>query len=96
MPCSRAGAGCSILELGDAIACATPIGLFLGRLANFINGELWGRISDVPWAMVFPGAGPAPRHPSQLYEARSRALVLFAGHDLARAQAARSPARRAA
>ena len=54
-----------------------PIGLFLGRLANFINGELFGRPSDVPWAMVFPGGGPAPRHPSQLYEAALEGIVLF-------------------
>ena len=69
--------GLSIVELGDTIVCAIPIGLFLGRLANFINGELWGRISDVPWAMVFPGAGPAPRHPSQLYEAALEGVLLF-------------------
>lgn len=67
-----------LLELGDAIACAAPIGLFLGRLANFINGELWGRVSDVPWAMVFPHAGPEPRHPSQLYEAGLEGVLLFA------------------
>jgi len=66
-----------VLEVGDAIACAAPIGLFLGRLANFINGELWGRPSDVPWAMVFPGGGPQPRHPSQLYEAGLEGLLLF-------------------
>jgi phosphatidylglycerol:prolipoprotein diacylglycerol transferase len=66
-----------VLEVGDAIACATPIGLFLGRLANFINGELWGRPSDVPWAMVFPGGGPQPRHPSQLYEAGLEGVLLF-------------------
>jgi phosphatidylglycerol---prolipoprotein diacylglyceryl transferase len=70
--------GIAFLEVGDAIACATPIGLFFGRLANFINGELWGRTSDVPWAMVFPGGGPLPRHPSQLYEAALEGLVLFA------------------
>jgi phosphatidylglycerol---prolipoprotein diacylglyceryl transferase len=70
--------GLPVLEIGDAIACAGPIGLFLGRLANFINGELWGRVSDVPWAMVFPGAGPLPRHPSQLYEAVLEGLVLLA------------------
>ena len=70
--------GIAILEVGDAIACATPIGLLLGRLANFINGELWGRTSDVPWAMVFPGGGPLPRHPSQLYEAALEGLVLLA------------------
>ena len=54
-----------------------PIGLFLGRIANFINGELWGRATDVPWAFVFPGGGPLPRHPSQLYEAALEGLVLF-------------------
>ena len=62
----------------DVCAAATPIGLFFGRLANFINGELWGRPSSVPWAMVFPEAGPMPRHPSQLYEAALEGLVLFA------------------
>jgi phosphatidylglycerol:prolipoprotein diacylglycerol transferase len=66
-----------ILEIGDALACATPIGLLLGRIANFINGELWGRPSDVPWAMVFPGGGPEPRHPSQLYEAGLEGIVLL-------------------
>ena len=54
-----------------------PIGLFLGRLANFINGELWGRATDVPWAMVFPRGGPLPRHPSQLYQALLEGIVLF-------------------
>ena len=68
----------SILSLGDLTCAAAPIGLFLGRLANFINGELWGRTTDVHWAMVFPGAGPLPRHPSQLYEAALEGLVLFA------------------
>jgi phosphatidylglycerol:prolipoprotein diacylglycerol transferase len=68
--------GLSILSLGD-LTCATgTIGLFLGRLANFVNGELWGRASDVPWAMVFPHGGPLPRHPSQLYEAALEGLVL--------------------
>jgi phosphatidylglycerol:prolipoprotein diacylglycerol transferase len=62
----------------DACAAATPIGLFFGRLANFINGELVGRPTMVPWAMVFPGAGPVERHPSQLYEAFFEGLVLFA------------------
>ncbi len=61
----------------DVIACAAPIGLFLGRLANFINGELYGRISDVPWAMVFPHGGELPRHPSQLYQATMEGIVLF-------------------
>jgi phosphatidylglycerol:prolipoprotein diacylglycerol transferase len=67
-----------ILALGDVVCCATPIGLFFGRIANFINGELWGRVSDVAWAMTFPHAGPVPRHPSQLYEAALEGLVLFA------------------
>ena len=65
------------LTLGDLTCAVAPIGLFLGRLANFINGELWGRPTDVPWAMVFPGAGPAPRHPSQLYEATTEGLLLL-------------------
>ncbi|VAW12612.1 Prolipoprotein diacylglyceryl transferase [hydrothermal vent metagenome] len=69
--------GISPLCLGDLAATAAPIGLFFGRLANFINGELYGRVTDVPWAMVFPGAGPLPRHPSQLYEAALEGLVLF-------------------
>ncbi len=67
----------AVLEVGDALAVATPIGLFLGRLANFVNGELWGRPTDVPWAMVFPTGGPVPRHPSQLYEAALEGIVLF-------------------
>ncbi len=66
-----------ILSLGDITCAAGPIGIFLGRLANFINGELWGRAADVPWAMVFPGGGPVPRHPSQLYEAVLEGLLLF-------------------
>jgi phosphatidylglycerol:prolipoprotein diacylglycerol transferase len=65
------------LRFADLIACAVPIGLFLGRLANFINGELWGRPSTVPWAMIFPTGGPVPRHPSQLYEATLEGIVLF-------------------
>ena len=64
-------------SLADGVGCAAPIGLGLGRLANFINGELWGRASDVPWAMVFPSGGPEPRHPSQLYQAALEGLVLF-------------------
>lgn len=67
----------SVLGFADAIACAAPIGLLLGRIANFINAELWGRVTDVPWAMVFPGAGPEPRHPSQLYQAGLEGLVLL-------------------
>jgi phosphatidylglycerol:prolipoprotein diacylglycerol transferase len=67
----------SFLSLSDVTCAVAPIGLLLGRIANFINGELWGRASDVPWAMVFPGGGPLPRHPSQLYEATLEGLVLF-------------------
>jgi phosphatidylglycerol---prolipoprotein diacylglyceryl transferase len=71
--------GISILSLGDVTTAVAPIGLFLGRIANFINGELWGRPSNVPWAMVFPHDDAAlPRHPSQLYEAALEGLVLFA------------------
>jgi phosphatidylglycerol---prolipoprotein diacylglyceryl transferase len=69
--------GIPILSLGDVTAAVAPIGLFLGRIANFINGELWGRPTDVPWAMVFPHGGPVPRHPSQLYEATLEGIVLF-------------------
>jgi phosphatidylglycerol---prolipoprotein diacylglyceryl transferase len=69
--------GVPMLSLGDVTAAVAPIGLFLGRLANFINGELWGRPTDVPWAMVFPHGGPLPRHPSQLYEASLEGVVLF-------------------
>ncbi len=64
-------------SLLDVCAAATPIGLFFGRLANFTNAELFGRPTTVPWAMVFPGAGPLERHPSQLYEAFLEGLVLF-------------------
>ncbi len=69
--------GISFLSLADITCAVGPIGLFLGRLANFINAELWGRTTDVPWAMVFPGAGRLPRHPSQLYEATLEGLVLL-------------------
>jgi len=69
--------GIPVLSLGDVTCAVGPIGLFLGRLANFVNGELWGRPADVPWAMVFPSGGPLPRHPSQLYEAALEGLVLF-------------------
>jgi phosphatidylglycerol:prolipoprotein diacylglycerol transferase len=65
------------LSLGDVTTAVAPIGLFLGRLANFINGELWGRPTDVPWAMIFPNGGPLARHPSQLYEAGLEGLVLL-------------------
>lgn len=69
--------GLGFLRLCDAGAVGAPVGLLLGRLANFVNGELWGRPSDVAWAMVFPAAGPMPRHPSQLYEAFAEGLVLL-------------------
>jgi phosphatidylglycerol:prolipoprotein diacylglycerol transferase len=69
--------GLSILSLGDVTCAAGTIGIFLGRIANFINGELWGRPADVHWAMVFPNGGPLPRHPSQLYEALLEGLLLF-------------------
>jgi len=65
------------LPFADRLACAAPIGLFFGRLANFVNGELWGRVADVPWAMVFPRGGPFARHPSQLYQAALEGLLLF-------------------
>ena len=68
-----------VLSLGDVTCAVGPIGLLLGRLANFVNGELWGRPADptLPWAMVFPTGGPVPRHPSQLYEAGLEGLTLF-------------------
>jgi phosphatidylglycerol:prolipoprotein diacylglycerol transferase len=66
-----------LLRLGDLVAAATPIGLFFGRIANFINGELWGRPTSLPWGIVFPGADAQPRHPSQLYEAALEGLALF-------------------
>ena len=71
--------GISILSLGDITTAVGPIGVFLGRIANFINSELWGRTADdsVPWAMVFPNGGPLPRHPSQLYEAGLEGILLF-------------------
>jgi phosphatidylglycerol:prolipoprotein diacylglycerol transferase len=69
--------GVPTLSLGDVTCAVGPIGLLLGRLANFINGELWGRVTDVPWAMIFPLGGPLPRHPSQLYEAGLEGLVLL-------------------
>ncbi len=66
-----------LLRLTDLVCCAVPIGLFFGRIANFINGELFGREGNAPWTMVFPGGGAFPRHPSQLYEAALEGLVLF-------------------
>jgi phosphatidylglycerol:prolipoprotein diacylglycerol transferase len=73
--------GLAPLPVADVVAAAAPIGLFFGRIANFINGELFGRVVEnpdaVPWAMVFPRGGPLPRHPSQIYEALLEGLVLF-------------------
>lgn len=80
--------GLPVLQVGDAVALSVPVGLFFGRIANFINAELWGRPTDVPWAMRFPQVNPntgerdwtmltEPRHPSQLYEAGLEGLVLF-------------------
>jgi phosphatidylglycerol:prolipoprotein diacylglycerol transferase len=65
------------LALTDLIAPAVPIGLAAGRLGNFINGELWGRVTTMPWGIVFPNAGPLPRHPSQLYEFLLEGVLLF-------------------
>jgi len=70
--------GLDWVAFADRVVCVVPIGLFFGRLANFINGELWGRVTDVPWAMVFPTGGPEPRHPSQLYQAFLEGACLFA------------------
>jgi phosphatidylglycerol:prolipoprotein diacylglycerol transferase len=69
--------GLSALRILDYAAVVTPIGLFLGRLANFVNGELWGRPTDGSWGIIFPDAGPEPRHPSQLYEAATEGLLLL-------------------
>lgn len=68
--------GLPVLSIGDILVAAATVGLGLGRLGNFINGELWGRPTDLPWGIVFPGAGPEPRHPSQLYQAFLEGLVL--------------------
>jgi len=67
----------SFLLLLDVLGIGTTFGLFLGRIANFINAELYGRVTDVPWGMIFPNAGPLPRHPSQLYEAFFEGVILF-------------------
>lgn len=78
--------GLPVLRVGDAVAAAAPIGIFFGRIANFINAELWGRPTTQPWGVLFPGAGaecpltwvgPCARHPSQLYEAALEGVVLF-------------------
>jgi phosphatidylglycerol:prolipoprotein diacylglycerol transferase len=67
----------SWLRIHDYVACCVPFGLFFGRLANFVNGELWGKATSVPWAMVFPTGGDVARHPSQLYEAGLEGILLF-------------------
>lgn len=67
----------SFLTLMDVVAAVAPVGIFFGRIANFVNDELWGRVTDVPWAVLFPRGGYLPRHPSQLYEAVLEGLVLF-------------------
>ncbi len=68
----------NFIRVVDYVAVGVPMGMLLGRLANFVNGELWGRVTDVPWAMVFPMAGDLPRHPSQLYQAGLEGLALLA------------------
>ena len=73
--CRRHGLG--FLRTADLYAVTVPVGLGLGRIGNFINGELFGRVTDVPWAMIFPAGGPVPRHPSQLYESFLEGVVLF-------------------
>ncbi|MDE2577413.1 MAG: prolipoprotein diacylglyceryl transferase [Hyphomicrobiales bacterium] len=70
--------GLALLPVADIASAVAPIGIFFGRLANFIKPEMWGRPTDAPWAMIFPGAGPEPRHPSQLYEAGLEGLLLLA------------------
>lgn len=67
----------ALWSLFDIVSAVVPIGLFFGRIANFVNGELWGRLSGAPWAFVFPNAGPFARHPSQLYEAALEGVVLL-------------------
>ncbi|MFO6431002.1 prolipoprotein diacylglyceryl transferase [Erythrobacter sp. W302b] len=67
----------NFIRVVDYVSVGVPMGMLLGRLANFVNGELWGRVSDVPWAMVFPRAGDLPRHPSQLYQAGLEGLAML-------------------
>jgi phosphatidylglycerol:prolipoprotein diacylglycerol transferase len=69
--------GILFLNFADLAVCGVPIGLFFGRIANFINGELFGRVTDVSWGVIFPHGGPFPRHPSQLYEGLLEGLILF-------------------
>ncbi|MEK6749970.1 MAG: prolipoprotein diacylglyceryl transferase, partial [Pseudomonadota bacterium] len=82
----------SFFAVADFAAPLVPLGYFFGRIGNFINGELWGRVTDVPWGMIFPYAGPLPRHPSQLYQAVLEGLVVFA---MLRWYSARRPPRMA-
>jgi phosphatidylglycerol:prolipoprotein diacylglycerol transferase len=70
--------GLNWLRIHDYVACCVPFGLFFGRLANFVNGELWGRPTGAAWGVIFPSGGPFPRHPSQLYEAGLEGILLFA------------------
>jgi phosphatidylglycerol:prolipoprotein diacylglycerol transferase len=70
--------GLDWLRIHDYVACCVPFGLFFGRLANFVNGELWGKGTNLPWAVVFPSGGEVARHPSQLYEAGLEGILLFA------------------
>jgi phosphatidylglycerol---prolipoprotein diacylglyceryl transferase len=65
------------LAVADIVATVAPLGLLLGRIANFINSELWGRVTTMPWGVIFPNGGPLPRHPSQLYEAATEGLLLL-------------------
>ena len=67
----------NFFKFADIIACVSPIGIFLGRIANFINGELYGKISTLPWALIFPNGGSLARHPSQIYEAILEGIILF-------------------
>jgi phosphatidylglycerol---prolipoprotein diacylglyceryl transferase len=69
--------GLPVLAVADCVIVTVPVGLGLGRIGNFINGELYGRVTDLPWAMIFPHGGNIPRHPSQLYQAILEGLVLF-------------------
>lgn len=69
--------GKHFFAVADLVSPVVPLGLFFGRIGNFINGELWGRVTDLPWGMVFSGAGPLARHPSQLYQALLEGLLLF-------------------
>jgi len=67
----------NFFKIADIVSCVSPIGIFFGRIANFINGELYGKISTVPWSVIFPGAGDVSRHPSQVYEAILEGIILF-------------------